>query len=55
MRTNNMKLEAFTLRLANGFASTFLVLFLLGLLLVVGLAKSSRAQDVQPKAFTSAG
>ncbi len=56
MRTNNMKLEAvetFTLRLAYGFASTVLVLFLLGLLLVVGFAKSSRAQDVQPKTFPS--
>jgi hypothetical protein len=58
MRTNNMKLEAFetfTLRLAYGFASTVLVLFLLDLLLVVGFAKSSRAQDVQPKTFTSPG
>ncbi|HWO39105.1 MAG TPA: DUF2950 family protein, partial [Candidatus Acidoferrum sp.] len=58
MRTNNMKLEAletFTLRLAFGFASTVLVLFLLGLLLVVSFAKSSGAQDVRPKTFTSPG
>ena len=58
MRTNNMKLEALetsTLRLAYGFASTVLVLFLLDLVLVAGFAKSSRAQDVQPKMFTSPG
>ena len=58
MRTNNMKLEAletFTVRLACGFASTVLVLFLLGLLLVAGLAKSSFAQDAQPKTFASPG
>jgi len=56
MRTNNMKLEAletFTLRLACGFATTVLVLFLLGLLVVVGFAKSSFAQDTQPKTFAS--
>src|SRR6202030_1385546 len=58
MRTNNMKLEAletFTVRLAYRFASAVLVLFLLSLLLVVGLAKSSFAQDAQPKTFASAG
>jgi hypothetical protein len=58
MRTNNMKLEAveaFTLKLACGFASTVLVLFLLGLLLVAGLAKSSFARDAQPKMFASPG
>ena len=58
MRTKNMKLEAletFTVRLACGFASTVLVLFLLGLLFVVSFAKSSRAQDVRPKTFTSPG
>jgi Protein of unknown function (DUF2950) len=58
MRTNNMKLEAletFTVRLAYRFASAVLVLFLLSLLLVVGFAKSSFAQDAQPKTFASAG
>jgi hypothetical protein len=58
MRTNNMKLEAleiFIVRLAYGFASTALVLFLLGLLLLVGLAKSSFAQDAPPKTFASPG
>lgn len=58
MRTNNTTLEAFetfTVRLAYGFGSAVLVLFLLSLPLVVGLAKSSFAQDVQPKTFASAG
>ena len=58
MRTNNMKLEAletFTVRIAYGFASAVLVLFLLSLLLVVGFAKSSFAQEAQPKTFASAG
>src|SRR6201997_191182 len=58
MRTNNMKLEAletFTVRLAYRFASAVLVLFLLSLLFVVGLAKSSFAQEAQPKTFASAG
>jgi hypothetical protein len=58
MRTNNMKLEAverFTLRLAYGFASTVLVLFLLGLILVAGFAKSSFAQDAKIKTFASPG
>jgi Protein of unknown function (DUF2950) len=58
MRTNNMKLETLetsTVRLACGFASTALVLFLLGLLLLVGFAKSSFAQDAQPKTFASPG
>ena len=58
MRTNNMKLEAletFTVRLAYRFASAVLVLFLLSLLFVVGLAKSSFAQETQPKTFASAG
>jgi hypothetical protein len=57
MRTNNMKLEKLqtsTVRLACGFASTTLVLFVLGLLLV-GFAKSSFAQDAQPKTFASPG
>ena len=58
MRTNNMNLEAletFTLRLACEFASFVLILFLLGLLLVVGFAKSGFAQDAQPKMFASPG
>ena len=58
MRTNNMKLEAletFTVRLAYRFASAVLVLFLLSLLLVLSFAKSSFAQDAQPKTFASAG
>jgi hypothetical protein len=56
MRTNNMKLETletFTVRLACGFASTSIVLFLLGLLVVAGFAKSSFAKDVQPRTFSS--
>ena len=58
MRTNNMKLETletFTVRLAYRFASAVLVLFLLSLLLAVGFAKSSFAQEAQPKTFASAG
>jgi DUF2950 family protein len=58
MRANGLKLEAvetFTVRLAYGFASAVLVLFLLGLLLVVGFAKSSFAQDARPKTFASPG
>jgi len=58
MRTNNMKLEAveaFTLKLPYKFPSTVLVRFLLGLLLVAGLAKSSFARDAQPKMFASPG
>ena len=58
MRTNNMKLEeleTFIVRLAGGFASTVLLLLLLSLLGVAALAKSSFAQDAQPKAFASPG
>lgn len=58
MRTNTMKLEAletFTVRLAYRFASAVLVLFLLSLLVVVGFAKSSFAQQAQPRTFASAG
>ena len=58
MRTNNMNLktlETFTVRLACGFASTTFVLFLLSLLLFVGFAKSSFAQNAQPKRFSSPG
>ena len=56
MRTNNMKLEAFTVRFACGFASTVLVLLLLGLLLLVaGFAGSSFAQESQPRTFSTPG
>ncbi len=55
MRTNNMTLETtetFSVRLACGFAST--ALFLLFLVVVVGFATSSFAQESQPKTFSSA-
>ena len=56
MRTNNMTLEAFTLRLAWGFASIVLLLMVVGLLLLVaGFAGSSFAQDSRPRTFSSAG
>jgi hypothetical protein len=54
MRTNNMKLETITLEVAWGFASTVVLLMLIGvLLLVVGWANASLAQDVQPRTFSS--
>ena len=61
MHTNNMSLEAletFTVRLACGFASTIILLLLLGMLLVVSFAGSSFAQEArprnaQPKSFAS--
>lgn len=56
MRTKNMNLETLetsTLRIACGFASFVLILFLLGLLLAVGFAKSGFAQDSRPKMFAS--
>jgi len=50
MRTDNMKIETFTVRVAWGFASTVVFLLVVGLLLLVaGLAGSSFAQDLQPK------
>jgi len=57
MRTNNMKLETFTVRLACGFASTVLFLLLVGLLLLVaGFVGSSFAQETpQPRTFSSPG
>src|ERR1700674_4396098 len=59
MRTNNMTLktfETFTVRLACGFASSVLLLLLVGLLLlVVGFTGSSFAQDSQPRTFSSPG
>jgi hypothetical protein len=54
MSTNNMKLETFTVGLAWGFASTLFLLLLVGfLLLLIGFAGSSFAQDVQPRTFSS--
>jgi hypothetical protein len=59
MRTHNMTLETFIVRLAWGFASTVVFLLLVGLLLLVAglagssLAGSSFAQDSQPKTFSS--
>ena len=58
MRTNHLKLEAvkdFPVKLAYEFASSVFVLILLALLLVVGFANSSFAQDAQPKTFASPG
>jgi hypothetical protein len=57
MRTNNMKLETFTVRLACGFTTTVLFLLLVSLLLLVaGFAGSSFAQEsLQPKTFSSPG
>jgi len=59
MRTNNMTLETFetfTVRLACGFASSVLLLLLVGLLLlVVGFEGSSFAQDSRPRTFSSPG
>jgi Protein of unknown function (DUF2950) len=55
-KTKNMKLEAFEARLAWMFASTVLLLLLVGLLLLVaGFAGSSLAEESQPKKFTSPG
>jgi hypothetical protein len=54
MRTNNMKLETLTLGLAWGFASTVILLMLIGiLLLVIGWASASFAQEAQPRTFLS--
>jgi hypothetical protein len=58
MRTNNMTLETTEtsiVRLACGFASAILLLLLLSLLLVVGPAGSSFAQESQPRTFSSPG
>jgi hypothetical protein len=56
MRTKNMQLEAFTVRVAWGFASTVLLLLAVGLLLLVaGLAGSSFAQESHPRTFSSPG
>ena len=54
MQTNNVTLrtfETFVVRLACGFAST--VLLLLSLLLVMGFARLSFAQEAQRKTFSS--
>ncbi len=56
MHTNNLRLEAvetFTVKLACGSALTMLVLLLLGLLLVVGFASSSFAEEPHPMTFAS--
>src|SRR5580693_8366670 len=59
MHTRNMKLEGFKVRLAWMFASTVLLLLMVGLLLVVvGYVGSSFAQEtqplgVQPRTFSS--
>jgi Protein of unknown function (DUF2950) len=56
MRTNNMQLEALTVRFAWGFASiVFLLLLVVFLLFVAGLAGSSFAQESQPRTFSSPG
>src|SRR5580658_1168521 len=56
MRMNNMQFEAFTVRLAWGFASIVFLLRVVGfLLLVAGLAGSSFAQESQPRTFSSPG
>jgi len=54
MRTDNMKIETFTVRVAWGFAST--VVFLLGGGFAAagrGLGRIELAQDLQPKTFSS--
>ncbi|HZW92428.1 MAG TPA: DUF2950 family protein [Candidatus Eremiobacteraceae bacterium] len=56
MRTNNMQLEAFTVRFAWGFASIVFLLLVVGFLLfIAGLAGSSFAQESQPRTFSSPG
>ena len=58
MRTNNMTLETTEtsiVRLARGLASAVPLLLLLSLLLVVGFAGSSLAQESQPRTFSSPG
>jgi hypothetical protein len=47
------ELETFIVRLAGGFASTILLLLLLSLLVAVGFAKSSFAQESHPRTFSS--
>jgi nitrite reductase/ring-hydroxylating ferredoxin subunit len=54
MHTRNMKIEGFKVRLAWMFASTVLLLLMVGVVLVVvGYVGSSFAQGVQPKTFSS--
>ena len=56
MHTNNLRIEAvetFTVKLACGSVLTMLALLLLGLLLVVGFASSSFAEEADPKTFAS--
>jgi hypothetical protein len=54
MRPNNLRLEAFIVRLAWGFASTVLLLMVVSLLLVVAdSAGSIFAPDLQHKTLSS--
>ena len=54
MGPNNVKLEAFTVRLAWAFACAVLVLAVVSFLLVVaGYAGSVFAPDVQPKTLST--
>ena len=54
MRPNNVKLEAFTVRLAWGFVSTVLLLVVMSLLMVVaGYAGSIFAPDLEPRTVSS--
>ena len=54
MRPNNVKLEAFPVRVAWGFASAVLLLIVLSLMLVVaGYAGSIFAPDLEPKTLSS--
>jgi Protein of unknown function (DUF2950) len=54
MHRRNMKLEGFKVRLAWMFASTVLLMLMVGVLLVVvGYVGASFAQGVQPKTFSS--
>jgi hypothetical protein len=56
MRTKNLKIETFAERFAWGFASSVLLLLLVAfLLLVVGYAGASFAQDSQRKTFSTPG
>lgn len=58
MHSNNIKLETLetsTVKLACGFTCTVLMVLAFVLVLVVGFAGPSFAQDAQPKTFASAG
>jgi hypothetical protein len=54
MRPNSVQLEAFTVRLAWGFASAVLLLMVVSLLLMkAGYAGSTFASDLQTKTVSS--